>query len=150
MTRFLPPVRSVLAALAYTGAQYLLDRAQQLDPHLPDRLCVVPDLWWHVPEHNHLVTATSAVPDVTLSLTRYAGVTVAYVRDPGDDGPVAYVLLNHRETLHAMYGRDPQGFPVDPEDYDSPRTHIPEPPPADMDALIRNAKAIKTPANNLN
>jgi hypothetical protein len=148
MPKFLPPVRSVLAALAYTGAQYLLDRAQQLDPHLPARLCVVPDLWWHLPEHNHLVTVTSAIPDVTLSLTRYAGVTVAYVRDPGDDAPTAYVLLNHRETLYAMHGRDPQGFPVDPEDYDIPQSRTtPEPQPADMDALIRRAR---TPANNLN
>lgn len=137
----LPPVRSVLAALAYTGAQYLLDRAQQLDPHLPDRLCVVPDLWCYVPGHNHLVTVTSAIPDVTLSLTRYAFVTVAVVRDPADmDAPTAYVLLNHRETPHAMYGRDPEGFPVDPEDYDTPRSRTPEPQPADMDALIARAR----------
>jgi|AACY02.14.fsa_nt_gi hypothetical protein len=146
MPKFLPPVRSVLAALAYTGAQYLLDRAQQLDPHLPDRLCVVPDLWCYLPEHKHLVTVTSAIPDVTLSITRYAFVTVAYVRDPDDDAPTAYVLLNHRETRHAMYGRDPEGFPVDPEDYDIPRSRVatPEPPPADMDALIRRARASNT------
>lgn len=142
--KIIPPVRSVLAALANTGAQRLQDIAHRLDPTLPDRVYVTGDLWCHLPDKQSLVLTRSSLPETVVSLTRYMGITIAKVADPHDDGLYVLVLLNHRETPYALYGRDPDGYPVDPEDYDVPRTHHQEEQPADMDALIQAAQ--KTPS----
>jgi hypothetical protein len=137
-------IPTLLAALAYTGAQRLIRLAHQMDPHLPARIYVTGDLWCHLPEKRSLVLSRCSVPETVITITRYTGFTVARVEDA--DETYALVLFNHRETPYAMYGRDPEGFPLDTEDYDIPRPRVttPEPPPADMDALIRNAKASNT------
>lgn len=139
-------IPTLLAALAYTGAQRLTRLAHQMDPHLPARIYVTGDLWCHLPEKRSLVLSRCSVPETVIAITRYMGITIAMVEDPTDDDLYALALLNHRETPLALYGRDPEGYPVDPEDYDIPRPRVatPEPQPADMDALIRNAKASNT------
>lgn len=142
MPKFLPPLRTILAALAYTGAQGLVDLARKLDPALPDMVFVTKEPWCYLPEHQHLVLATNAIPDKVISLTRYAVITLAVVEHPHEP-PFAIITLNARESALVMYGRDPEGYPLDLDDYDIPRTDDVAPPEniADMDALLRNAAA---------
>ena len=144
MIKPLPPLRTILAALAYTGAQGLVDIARKLDPALPDMVFVSKDIWCYLPEHQHLVLASNAIPDKVISLTRYAVITIAVVEHPHEE-PFVIVALNSRESALVMYGRDPEGYPVNLDDYDIPRTdETPEENIADMDALLRNANANAT------
>ena len=139
--------RTVLAALAYTGAQQLATLARKLAPALPERIYVTGDLWCYLPDCKHIVLTRSSTPEMVITIHRYAGITVAKIEDP-DGEPSVLVLLNHRETPYAMLGRDFEGYPVDPEDYDIPRSLrvAEEQPPADMDALIRNARDLPDPS----
>lgn len=136
--------RTLLAALAYTGARRLTSLARKLAPGLPESIYVTGDLWCYLPEHKHLVLTRSSCPEMVIAITRHAGITTVMVEEP-DGEPTTLVLLNHRETPYAMVGRDPTGYPMDAEDYDIPtnRHGVEEQPPADMEALIRNAT--KTP-----
>jgi hypothetical protein len=43
--------RTLLAALAFTGAQRLINIARKLAPTLPERLYVTGDCWLHLAEH---------------------------------------------------------------------------------------------------
>lgn len=124
---------TLLAALAYTGAQRLTTLARKIAPGLPATLYVTTDHWFHLPDAKHIVLAGCSMPEVVRSLHRHPLITIAVVEQP--DGELAALFLTGRESPGVLWGRDEDGYPLD----DSP-----ENPPADMDALIRAATALPT------
>ena len=73
--------RTLLAALAYTGARRLTSLARKLAPGLPESIYVTGDLWCYLPEHKHLVLTRSSCPEMVIAITRHAGITT--VIQPG-------------------------------------------------------------------
>ena len=130
-------IPALVAAALYTGAQKIHNLAHTLAPNLPCRVYVSQELWCHLPKHHNLVLATSSIPEVCHTLHRYRFITIAVVVEP--DGDTAVILLNHRETPYALYGRDPEGYPVDKEDFENPEPPVMVVTPQ-MDAILAAAR----------
>ena len=126
--------RTLLAALAYTGAQRLTSLARKLSPGLPERIYVTGDLWCHLPDRKRLVLAKCSIPEEVREFHRHALFSLAVVEEP--DGELsALFLLNANESPYVMWGRDEDGYEINEDD-------IPDAPEADMDALIRAASSL--------
>jgi len=126
--------RTLLAALAFTGAQRLITLARKLAPTLPERIYVSRDCWCHLPDRKRLVLSQCSMPEEVRAVHRHPLFTVAVVEEP--DGELsALFLLNANESPYALWGRDEDGYEINEDD-------TPDAPEADMDALIRAASSL--------
>lgn len=133
-------IPAILASVAHEGAQRLTRLARKLSPGLPPAVYVSTDRWCYLPDSKRLVLSQCSIPEEVRSLYRYLFVTLAVVEQP-DGEPAALFLYNGNETPYVMWGREPDGFPMEGEE---------EQPPADMDALIRAALSLNKNFNSLN
>lgn len=124
--------RTLLAALAFTGAQRLTSLARKLAPGLPERIYVSRDCWCYLPDRKRLVLSQCSMPEEVRDFHRHTLFSLAVVEEP--DGELsALFILNANESPYALWGRDEDGYPMD---------DTPDAPEADMDALIRAASSL--------